>query len=103
MIREVIEALLLLLNPCGEDKGILRRVDPHELGDFDGVRLGARLDARERRLWRRVLPAQATPHARFRVFSRICGSLSAPVADPTYGTARFLSNGTTETHTPFWW
>src|SRR5215207_7295339 len=25
-----------------------------------------------------------------RVFSRICGSLPAPVADPTYGTGRFL-------------
>jgi serine/threonine protein kinase len=36
------------------------------------------------------------------VFSRICGSLPAPGADPTYGTGRFLSSGTTEIRTPFW-
>ncbi len=37
------------------------------------------------------------------VFSRICGSLRAPVADPTYGTGRFPSIGTNETRRPFWW
>ena len=37
------------------------------------------------------------------VFSRICGSLSAPVADPTYGTGRFLYSDTTESRTPFSW
>jgi hypothetical protein len=39
----------------------------------------------------------------FGVFSRICGSLPAPVADPTYGTGRFPSNDTIESHRPFWW
>jgi hypothetical protein len=39
----------------------------------------------------------------FRVFSRICGSCPAPVADPTYGTGRFLSTCTSETRTPFCW
>ena len=39
----------------------------------------------------------------FWVFSRICGSLPAPAADRAYGTGRFLSTGTSETHTPFSW
>lgn len=39
----------------------------------------------------------------FGVFSRICGSLPAPVADPTYGTGRFLYSDTTESRTRFWW
>jgi endoglucanase len=38
-----------------------------------------------------------------RVFSRICGSFLAPVADPTYGTGRFPSIGTSEIRRPFWW
>jgi RNA polymerase sigma-70 factor (ECF subfamily) len=37
------------------------------------------------------------------VFSRICGSCPAPVADPTYGTGRFLSTCTSETRTPSCW
>ena len=37
------------------------------------------------------------------VFSRICGSLPAPGADPTYGTGRFLSIDTIESRRPFWW
>jgi Pentapeptide repeats (8 copies) len=37
------------------------------------------------------------------VFSRICGSFRAPVADPTYGTGRFPSIGTSESRRPFWW
>ena len=37
------------------------------------------------------------------VFSRICGSLPALGADPAYGTGRFLSTGTNETHRPFSW
>ena len=39
----------------------------------------------------------------FRVFSRICGSLRARVADPTCGTGRFPPSDTTESRTPFWW
>ena len=38
-----------------------------------------------------------------RVFSRICGSLPAPGADPAYGTGRFLGIGTSGSRTPFWW
>ena len=37
------------------------------------------------------------------VFSRICGSLPAPGADPAYGTGRFLGIGTSGSRTPFWW
>jgi hypothetical protein len=51
-------------------------------------------------------PPTAAPADRrihFGVFSRICGSLPAPVADRAYGTGRLPSIGTSETRTPFWW
>jgi hypothetical protein len=44
-----------------------------------------------------------TAATNFGVFSRICGSLPAPVADRAYGTGRLPSIGTSETRTPFWW
>jgi hypothetical protein len=40
---------------------------------------------------------------KFWVFSRICGSFPAPVADPTCGTGRFPGTDTSESRTPFSW